>query len=356
MSDVSGGAGWWMASDGKWYPPELHPDARTTARAAGVAASGSPTSGSAVPQQAQPAQQWTAAGIGASSGGLPPFGGMPPMAVAGPEGAGFGIPGPGAVPGWGGPQAPAQPDAQPGIPGQASVHPGYAPLGYGQGFDYQGFSVPGGGPLAGGRRSRRPRPLVLGVGAVTVVIAVVGALFGTGVLTPASIGLPLGSGSAVINWPSGTPPQMPSFTTGILPHSAFTGVIAGKTVRGTGGISAELFGVLFGGTDNAPADITFFTASGTLGSTQFSVDVDVPKAELNKLGVAGSGTPPPGTVLTFDVSGRYGKFAIKGTLSGDAGSAEPPLHFDVTIGPVRATGTIIVDSGSNRATATYSLS
>ena len=29
MSEVSGGAGWWMASDGKWYPPELHPDAST---------------------------------------------------------------------------------------------------------------------------------------------------------------------------------------------------------------------------------------------------------------------------------------------------------------------------------------
>jgi CRP/FNR family transcriptional regulator, cyclic AMP receptor protein len=26
MSDVSQGPGWWVASDGKWYPPELHPD------------------------------------------------------------------------------------------------------------------------------------------------------------------------------------------------------------------------------------------------------------------------------------------------------------------------------------------
>jgi len=25
MSDVSQGAGWWQASDGKWYPPEQHP-------------------------------------------------------------------------------------------------------------------------------------------------------------------------------------------------------------------------------------------------------------------------------------------------------------------------------------------
>jgi len=26
MSDVSQGPGWWMASDGKWYPPEQHPN------------------------------------------------------------------------------------------------------------------------------------------------------------------------------------------------------------------------------------------------------------------------------------------------------------------------------------------
>ena len=27
MSDRQVGAGWWLASDGKWYPPESHPDA-----------------------------------------------------------------------------------------------------------------------------------------------------------------------------------------------------------------------------------------------------------------------------------------------------------------------------------------
>ena len=25
MSDTSQGPGWWQASDGKWYPPETHP-------------------------------------------------------------------------------------------------------------------------------------------------------------------------------------------------------------------------------------------------------------------------------------------------------------------------------------------
>jgi len=28
MSDVAQGAGWWIASDGKWYPPEQHPSVR----------------------------------------------------------------------------------------------------------------------------------------------------------------------------------------------------------------------------------------------------------------------------------------------------------------------------------------
>jgi hypothetical protein len=28
MSDKSEGPGWWIASDGKWYPPELHPTVR----------------------------------------------------------------------------------------------------------------------------------------------------------------------------------------------------------------------------------------------------------------------------------------------------------------------------------------
>ena len=31
MSDVSQGPGWWVASDGKWYAPELHPDAQRVA-------------------------------------------------------------------------------------------------------------------------------------------------------------------------------------------------------------------------------------------------------------------------------------------------------------------------------------
>ena len=33
MSDVAQGPGWWIASDGKWYPPESHPSVRAQAPA-----------------------------------------------------------------------------------------------------------------------------------------------------------------------------------------------------------------------------------------------------------------------------------------------------------------------------------
>jgi len=45
MSDVSQGPGWWIASDGKWYPPELHPSVAELLQ-----------SESHVPSQLQPAQ------------------------------------------------------------------------------------------------------------------------------------------------------------------------------------------------------------------------------------------------------------------------------------------------------------
>ncbi len=32
MSDKPEGPGWWIASDGKWYPPELHPSVREGTR------------------------------------------------------------------------------------------------------------------------------------------------------------------------------------------------------------------------------------------------------------------------------------------------------------------------------------
>ncbi len=36
ISDVSGGSGWWLASDGKWYPPKLAPRLAPTAPPSGT--------------------------------------------------------------------------------------------------------------------------------------------------------------------------------------------------------------------------------------------------------------------------------------------------------------------------------
>jgi hypothetical protein len=57
MSDVSQGPGWWIASDGQWYPPELHPDARAMAE---VAASSAPSE--------QTTTSWAGAGSWEPSG------------------------------------------------------------------------------------------------------------------------------------------------------------------------------------------------------------------------------------------------------------------------------------------------
>jgi hypothetical protein len=49
MSDISGGPGWWQASDGKWYPAEQHPNYQ--APAAGTSL---PPTGAAAPAGSPP--------------------------------------------------------------------------------------------------------------------------------------------------------------------------------------------------------------------------------------------------------------------------------------------------------------
>jgi hypothetical protein len=71
MSDTQQGAGWWQASDGKWYAPEQHPDYRAEATP--------PESGEAQPAAAQasaPAYAAPAAGYEA-----PGYAAPPPVAI-----------------------------------------------------------------------------------------------------------------------------------------------------------------------------------------------------------------------------------------------------------------------------------
>ena len=65
MSETSRGAGWWLASDGRWYPPELHPSHRAAATlAVAPAAATSPQAAVTTTLQAAPP---TAAGIRAAT-------------------------------------------------------------------------------------------------------------------------------------------------------------------------------------------------------------------------------------------------------------------------------------------------
>ncbi len=49
MSDKPEGPGWWIASDGKWYPPELHPSVREQAPAVTPAVNATPPAVATVP-------------------------------------------------------------------------------------------------------------------------------------------------------------------------------------------------------------------------------------------------------------------------------------------------------------------
>ena len=74
MSDTPAAADWWQASDGKWYPPEQHPDYRA------------PESPWGSPPQSSPSTP------SAGSYGAPPAGYGAPPAGYGPPPAGYGQP------------------------------------------------------------------------------------------------------------------------------------------------------------------------------------------------------------------------------------------------------------------------
>src|SRR5579859_4873791 len=69
MSDTSQGPGWWLASDGKWYPPELW--------------TGPPNVGPAFPQGAPSANPAQGGGAPLASTAVPPGGQIPPQTYGG---------------------------------------------------------------------------------------------------------------------------------------------------------------------------------------------------------------------------------------------------------------------------------
>ncbi len=63
MSDVSGGSGWWLARDGKWYPPELDPGSASPASPSGTVV----PSGSYAPSRPTVDGQMHSPGLGQQS-------------------------------------------------------------------------------------------------------------------------------------------------------------------------------------------------------------------------------------------------------------------------------------------------
>ncbi len=161
MSDISRGPGWWIASDGKWYPPESHPDAvaaRSKGPMVGVGAGNAPG----------------AAGAGSGPGAtlVTPHGMRRPQVD------------PSTIPqGVRGPQQAAA----------SKVDPGALPAGAEAGQTGSGSAVFAGGPgaastfsVGSGKEHRRSRRLPLLLVVVVVVAAVcfvfarpIGKLVGT---------------------------------------------------------------------------------------------------------------------------------------------------------------------------------
>ena len=152
MSDTSQGPGWWLASDGKWYPPELWtgpPEARP---------------GGAVSQDP------TASAFGSRSPSEP---GGEPAPAAGSE---PGSTQPGMPDASGMPNVPAVPnrDEQP----PASTDPGSYPAG---GYPTYGYGQPSPYPTAIGKKTNglAIASLVCGIaGIIFFIPAVLGVVFG----------------------------------------------------------------------------------------------------------------------------------------------------------------------------------
>ncbi len=105
MSDVSQGPGWWLASDGRWYPPDQVPGY-------------TPVGSTEVP----------VARVGLDPSGAPVPGGPPdPVGMGYPEVPGHGVPGAGGYPSVG--------------------NPGYGPTPV-QGYPPPGYGMPSAPPLA----------------------------------------------------------------------------------------------------------------------------------------------------------------------------------------------------------------
>jgi len=93
MTDTSQGPGWWLASDGRWYPPELHPGPAPMASQATVPSSGPAEDAlarwapaAAAPMESPPAIPYPSQGSEAPGHGAVPTAAGPDAGPAYPDG------------------------------------------------------------------------------------------------------------------------------------------------------------------------------------------------------------------------------------------------------------------------------
>ena len=137
MSEVSQGPGWWLASDGRWYPPEQAPGYPTS----GWAAESPLSEGAGLPSPARPVDPAVMTPPDPAVPAFPPefdpsaqplssatgsgYGPPPGPAYAAPSGPAYGAP---SAPGYGPPSAPPG-YLPPGDPAYG-YPPGVPPYGY----------------------------------------------------------------------------------------------------------------------------------------------------------------------------------------------------------------------------------
>jgi len=350
MSEVSPGAGWWLASDGRWYAPELHPAVRQEAT---DVTSDSPPGYAAGQRTVTPHQPFSdLAGWPTGSDPVPP-GGYPQQSYpqqSYPQQS---------YPQHSYPQQsyPQQSYLQPGTPGYGT--PGYGTPGYGApGYGapgYQNYGYDGMLSAPQARRRHRRRGLLYGGGAVGVAVVLATLLIVTGIIPIGATGLTTGSSTIDIHWTSSSvasPAAATTPSTAAPGTSTFSGTAGGMRLQGTSNISPalkqDLGSLALGLIKTLPPEIPLYVYSGTLGGTPFSLTISIRSSDLQQ---SNSGTGD--VTIHFDAVGTYGGKPVTGTATatGPTNGAIPPLHVVARIGSFTVTGVVTVN-GSSPTSAT----
>jgi len=270
VSDMSQGPGWWIASDGKWYPPEEHPDRTAAAEAT----------------SARPAARW----LGRTEQSAPPWATGPDVSATDTPDASSSGDAPAATASGEAPAVPVSPSA---------VGPPLLTTAEGQVFD----------PSVHVREARSLRFWVLG--AVVLVALAVAALV-VALRSPAPTGTALSSGPTTASIDVTLPRTgHPSFS-GTLAGRSLTGVISGngEASATTGGQIAEYKGTL----GNVPFDLHVSIKPFQSGQLSFGVTGTYgsePVTATAQFGVASSTSRS----LSVPFNGHVGAQAINGVAT-----------------------------------------